>query len=107
MHSFSLCRYGRPNRRVIRRFNALLAWLRTQPDIEICTVEQFCRYAPAAPLPQPSGSLPVTGLWLTWGRAMRAWNDGWKNLLVAALGVACLVLGVIVLGSILYLLVAR
>jgi hypothetical protein len=38
---------------------------------------------------------------------MRAWNDGWKNLLVAALGVACLVLGVIVLGSILYLLVAR
>lgn len=107
MHSFSLCRYGRPNRRVIRRFNALLAWLRTQHDIEICTVEQFCRYAPAAPLPQPSSSLPVTGLWLTWGRAMRAWNDGWKNLLVAALGVACLVLGVIVLGSILYLLVAR
>jgi len=107
MHSFSLSRYGRPNRRVIRRFNALLAWLRTQDDIEISTVEQICRHAPAMPLPRPSARLPVTGIWLTWGRAMRAWNEGWKNLLVAALGAACLMLAMIVLGSILYLLVAR
>ncbi len=107
MHSFSLSRYGRPNRRVIRRFSALLAWLRTQDDIEIYTVEQLCRDAPGVPLSQPSDSLPVTGLWLTWGRAMRAWNEGWKNLLVAALGATFLVLVMIALGSTLYLLVAR
>ena len=107
MHSFSLSRYGRPNRRVIRRFSALLAWLRTQDDIEIYTVEQLCRDAPGVPLSQPSDSLPVTGLWLTWGRAMRAWNEGWKNLLVAALGATFLVLVMIALGSILYLLVVR
>lgn len=107
MHSFSLSRYGRPNRRVIRRFNALLAWLRTRDDIEICTVEQVCRHAPAMPLSRSSARLPVTGIWLTWDRAMHAWDEGWKNLLVAALGAVCLTLAMIVLGSIFYLLVTR
>ena len=45
MHSFSLSRYDKPNRRAIRRLSALLAWLREQEDIEIGTIEQVCREA--------------------------------------------------------------
>lgn len=107
MHSFSLSRYGCPNRRVIRRLHALLAWLRTQDGIEICTVEQISRYFPPKPLPPSSARLPVTGVWLTWLRAARAWDEGWKNLVVAALGAVCLVLAAIVLGSIFYRSVAH
>ena len=103
MHSFSLSRYGRPNRRVLRRLDKLLAWLRNQDGIEICTVEQICRNAPPKSLPWSSAELPVTGVWLTWRRAVASWNEGWKNLLVAALGAACLALAAAVLGSILYL----
>lgn len=103
MHSFSLSRYGRPNRRVIRRLGALLAWLRTQNDIEICTVEQLCRHAPPKLLVQSPVGLPVTGVWLTWRRAVASWNEGWKNLLVAVLGATCLLLAAVALGSILCL----
>lgn len=103
MHSFSLSRYGRPNRRAFRRLDKLLAWLRTQNGIEISTVEQICRDAPPKPLSRPSAELPVTGVWLTWRRAVTCWNEGWKNLLVAALGAAFLTFAAVVLGSILYL----
>lgn len=98
MHSFSLSRHGKPNHRVIRRLSALLAWLRERDDIEIGTIEQVCRHLDAgSPLPQSTTTIPATGVWLTWLRAVGAWNDGWKNLLVSVAGMTCLILLVLVL----------
>lgn len=94
-HSFSFSRQGKPNWRAIRRMAALLAWLRQQDDIEICTVEQFCRWPVAGAPPQKATDAPLTGFWRTWCRALGSWNDGWKNLLVATAGVVGL--GVLVL----------
>lgn len=101
MHSFSLSRRGKPNRRVIRRLSALLAWLREQSDVEIGTIEQACRQLDAESLPPSTATIPATGIWLTWGRAVSSWNDGWKNLLVAISGVgviATLTLALVLLG---------
>ncbi|MGH8233166.1 MAG: polysaccharide deacetylase family protein [Rhodanobacteraceae bacterium] len=105
MHSFSLSRYGKPNRRVIKRLRALLAWLRAQDDLEICTVEQVCRRLDAESLPKPTLRIPVTGFWLTWRRAVRAWDESRKNLLVAAAGAACLAALTFVLVCVAYLFV--
>jgi len=90
MHSFSLSRHGRPNRRVVRRFSALLAWLREQEDIEVGTVEQTCRHLDVDAMPQSIAHVPHTGIWLTWSRALVSWNDGWKNFLLCVTGSACL-----------------
>jgi hypothetical protein len=89
VHSFSFLRSGRPNRRVIRRFAALLEWLREQDDIKVATVEQECQRLDAWGLPQPQTVDLRGGIWLTWCRALQSWNDGWKNLAVSAAGVGC------------------
>jgi peptidoglycan/xylan/chitin deacetylase (PgdA/CDA1 family) len=89
MHSFSFTRKGRPDERIIRRFSALLAWLRQQPEIHISTVEQACQWLEAAQLPKSiPRAAPCTGIWLTWARALRSWDDGWKNFAVSATGIA-------------------
>lgn len=101
MHSFSLSRYGKPNRRVIRRLSALLAWLRQQGDVEIGTIEQACRQLDAGSLQPATATIPTTGAWLTWARAVGSWSDGWKNLLVAISGagvLAMLALALFLLG---------
>lgn len=101
MHSFSLSRHGKPNRRVIRRLSMLLAWLSKQEGIEVGTVEQACRHLDAGSLPSSAVTIPATGVWLTWRRAVGAWNDGWKNLLVAVSGagvLAALALALVLLG---------
>lgn len=87
-HSFSFSRHGRPDRRAIRRMSELLAWLREQDDIEICTVEQFCRRASVGTHLQARDGALCTGVWWTWCRALESWNDGWKNLVVAMAGLA-------------------
>lgn len=93
MHSFSLSRRGRPDKRVIRRLSALLAWLREQDDIEIDTVEDICRRLERGPLPPVTATrVPSTGLWLTWCRAVQSWNDGWKNMATSGAGVVCLII---------------
>lgn len=92
MHSFSLLRHGKPNLRVVRRLSALLGWLREQQDIEICTIEQVCRRLETGSLPSLTHRIPSTGFWLTWGRAARSWNDGWKNLLVSLTGLGVIVI---------------
>lgn len=97
MHSFSLSRQNKPNHRVVRRLTALLAWLRKQDDIEIGTIEQVCRQLEAGSLPQPPAAIPATGIWLTWGRAVSSWNDGWKNLAVAFAGVLCMAVLILIL----------
>ncbi len=86
MHSFSFSRQGTPNRRAIRRLSALLGWLRRQDDIEIGTIEQVCRGLDAMPPPVGAARIPRTGFWLTWCRAVGAWNEGGKNFVVAAAG---------------------
>lgn len=104
MHSFSLSRYGKPNRRVIRRLSALLAWLREQDDIEIGTIEQICQKLDVGTL-QSCRQSPSTGFWLTWGRAVASCNDGWKNLTVAiagVLGLAGVALVLVCLGYMLF-----
>lgn len=101
MHSFSLSRHGKPNHRVIRRLSALLTWLREQDGIEVGTIEQVCRRLDNVSLPQSAASIPATGAWLTWGRAVGSWNDGWKNLLVSIAGagiLAALALALVFLG---------
>lgn len=97
MHSFSLSRQNKPNHRVVRRLTALLAWLREQDDIEIGTIEQVCRQLKAGSLPPTTAAIPSTGIWLTWGRAISSWNDGWKNLTVSFAGVACVAALILVL----------
>lgn len=97
MHSFSLSRHGKPNHRVEQRLSALLAWLRKQDGIVVGTIEQVCRGLDAEALPAPVDSIPATGAWLTWFRAVASWNDGWKNLLVAILGAGVLVAFALVL----------
>lgn len=96
MHSFSFSRNGRPNLRVIRRFSALLEWLRGQAEIEVQTVEWACERLAVEAMPEAGDEATATGSWLTWRRALGAWNDGWKNVLVSAAGF-CL-LGVVVLA---------
>ena len=95
MHSFSFSRHDKPNRRPIRRLSALLAWLREQDDIEIRTIEQVCRHLAIGPAPQSTAQIPGTGIWLTWCRAVGSWNDGWKNFVVAALGMGCIALSIL------------
>ncbi len=105
MHSFSLSRHGRPNHRVIRRLSALLAWLREQDDVEIGTIEQVCGRLDAESLPQPAATatIPSTGVWLTWGRAVCSWDDGWSNFLVSLAGAGVLALLTLVLALLGYL----
>lgn len=91
LHSFSFLRHGRPNRRVIRRVASLLEWLRQQDEIQIETVDSVCRRLGALPLPEPVVGAPVTGVWMTWGRAVSSWNDGWKNFVASVTGIAALV----------------
>ena len=90
MHSFSFSRHGKPGWPVIRRFEALLAWLGRQDDIEIATVEQASRLVHADTDARPAVGAPRTGIWLTWRRALGSWTDGWKNFLVACTGLACI-----------------
>lgn len=89
MHSFSFSRHGKPAWRVIRRLDALLAWLGRQEGIEFATVEQACRSARADTTKRSPVGTPRTGVWMTWRRALGSWNDGWKNFLVACTGLAC------------------
>lgn len=91
VHSFSFTREGRPNERIIRRFSELLAWLRKQDGVQIDTVEGTCQRLEAThALESAASAVPYTGIWLTWTRALRSWDDGWKNFAVSAAGIACL-----------------
>lgn len=87
MHSFSFSRFGVPNRRVMQRFAAMLAWLRTQESITIGTIEQAAALVPEHPAAVSVGDAH-TGLWLTWRRALEAWSNGWKNRVVVVAGLA-------------------
>ncbi len=102
MHSFSFTRHGRPDDRIIRRFSALLEWLRKQDDIQVKTVEQAYRCLDEGTVPESiSGTAPCTGIWFTWSRALQSWRDGWKNFAVSIAGIAfiaLIVLGVVYLG---------
>lgn len=98
MHSFSFTRHGHPDERIVRKVSALLEWLRQQDGIEIGTIEDTCRrLAVAGPAESLPEGVPRTGIWLTWARALQSWNDGWKNFVVAAAGIACL--GLLVLAG--------
>lgn len=86
MHSFSLCRRGKPNRRVIRRFASLLAWLQKQYGIEIGTIEQVCERLTHENVSSIAIKETNTGLLLTLFRSLLMWNDGWRNRLIALMG---------------------
>ncbi len=97
MHSFSLCRPGRPKTRVIRRMNKLLQWLRKQEMVEISTVDVSCRHLDAIAPQNSFAGAPRTGWVLTWLRAVSAWDEGWRNPLAAACGAIAILVVVIAL----------
>lgn len=108
MHSFSFTRHAQPDQRIIGKVSALLGWLRERDDIEIGTIEETCRRLDVEGVPgSPPAGAPYTGIWLTWARALQSWNEGWKNFMVSAAGIAWLA---ILLGAFVYLahvLIAR
>lgn len=88
MHSFSLCRHGKPNRRAITRFTKLLAWLKSQSEVDICTIAQVCERLRHRTVVESAVGEPNTGIFRTWLRSVVAWNEGWRNFLTASVGVA-------------------
>jgi peptidoglycan/xylan/chitin deacetylase (PgdA/CDA1 family) len=108
MHSFSFLRHGRPNRRVIRRFAALLEWLREQHDVQVGTVEETCQRLESGGISESFAvAVPSTGLWLTWTRALQSWNDGWKNFVVSLVGIACFAILILAGAYLGYALIPR
>jgi peptidoglycan/xylan/chitin deacetylase (PgdA/CDA1 family) len=108
MHSFSFTRAGQPDERVIRRFSALLEWLRQQADIQIGTVEETCRRLDSDGVPEsPSAVVPYTGFWLTWTRALQSWNNGWKNFAVSVTGIVCFAILILAGAYLGYALIQR
>lgn len=87
MHSFSLCRKGKPNYQVINRFERLLQWLHEQPEVQVNTIADICESLKKIPLGKSMTGAAYTGLRLTWLRALGSWRDGWKNRLVATAGI--------------------
>ena len=93
MHSFSFVRYGRVDARLDRKFHDLLAFLVEEPGISVSTVEQFAAaWKPALRSSAGPDFAPYTGFWLSYSRAVEAYDKGWKNRLVASLPPGCLLL---------------
>lgn len=84
MHSFSFVRHGKTDTVVEQRFDQLLAFLKTEPGVQVVTVSQlYPQWATqVATLQQGANLVPHTGVWLLY---RRAWEDfrGWKNVVVA------------------------
>lgn len=95
MHSFSLCRGGRPNQKVIGRLEAFLSWLRDREGVAIATVAEACRTVDVTVVAAGADGPPTTGVWLAWMRVLESWDAGWKNRAVAVMSVTGLVVGIL------------
>ena len=84
MHSFSFSRFGRPNLRVERALDQLVAGFVADPGIRVVTARQLYEVWRSNP-DELKGSdyLPTTGWWMTYCRAWQRLDEGWKNGAVA------------------------
>ena len=82
MHSFSFVRSGQVDERVAQRFSDYLAYLEDKAGVEVVTARELVERWSGEP-PSGRGAVPYTGWWLTYVRAVRRWDEGWKNAAVA------------------------
>jgi peptidoglycan/xylan/chitin deacetylase (PgdA/CDA1 family) len=84
MHSFSFSRFGKPNRRVERALDELLAGLVADPKVRVVSARQLYDIWRADPQALAGGDyLPTTGWWMTYCRAWQRLDEGWQNAAVA------------------------
>jgi len=84
MHSSSFCRpgYGCPIEKNIERFDNLLAYIKTAPDIKVITFKEFWdRYQVSAELFLGEGDIPSTTYFHTLYRSFIRFDQGIKNKL--------------------------
>ena len=84
MHSFSFCRpgYGCPIEENIERFDNLLAYIKTVPDIKVITFKEFWdRYQTNAESFLGEGNIPSTTYFHTLHRSFVRFDQGVKNKL--------------------------
>lgn len=95
MHSFSFVRDGTENQALEQKFDQLLEFLAKEPGIEVVTVSQLypAWTAQASVLEKGKDSVPYTGIWLTYWRAVEHVNEGGENLMVAAAPIVMILLG--------------
>ena len=93
MHSFSFVRFGKPNLRVERVLDELLAGFVADPNVRVVTARQLYDIWRADPQALAgSDFVPTTGWWMTYCRAWQRLDEGWKNVAVAAAPPATLAL---------------
>jgi peptidoglycan/xylan/chitin deacetylase (PgdA/CDA1 family) len=93
MHSFSFSQFGRPNLRVERALDELVAGFTADSGVRIVTARQLYEIWRSDPGALASADyVPTTGWWMTYCRAWRRLDEGWKNVTVAAAPPAALVL---------------
>lgn len=97
MHSFSLVRYGRPDRGTLRRFERLLDFLVDEPGIAVSTVSSFFEIVRDRPAPSagPGERPPYTGWWLTYLRALEDIDKGRVNWVIGLAPLILLLLAVV------------
>ena len=82
--SFSFSRFGKPNRRVERALDELLAGLVADPKVRVVSARQLYDIWRADPQALAGGDyLPTTGWWMTYCRAWQRLDEGWQNAAVA------------------------
>ncbi|OYY94859.1 MAG: hypothetical protein B7Y41_04695 [Hydrogenophilales bacterium 28-61-23] len=87
MHSHSFVRNGRSDLALIKRFEAVLAYLSAQPGVKLSTTTQFHELWKSGSLQEHSTErfTPRTGWWLTYLRTLESVGKGWKNTVAALL----------------------
>ena len=70
-----------------------MAFLVDEPGLSVSTVEQFAAaWKPATESTVVRDFAPYTGFWMSYLRAVEAYDKGWKNRLVASMPPGCLLL---------------
>ncbi|MBK6472930.1 MAG: polysaccharide deacetylase family protein [Betaproteobacteria bacterium] len=85
MHSHSFALAGAHDRTLVKRLDAFLRFLATQPGAQATTTAQFFEQwrttGTTAPVGQPF--VPYTGWWTTYLRTVESIGRGWKNTAAA------------------------
>ena len=85
MHSHTFVRHGSVNAALVKRFEAVLDYLSTHPEVQLSTTTRFYQDWQSGKVPENAGLpfAPYTGWWLTYLRAVESMGKGWKNTLAA------------------------
>jgi peptidoglycan/xylan/chitin deacetylase (PgdA/CDA1 family) len=84
LHSFSFVRFGKPNLRVERALEDLVAGFAADPGVRIVTARQLYEIWRSDPGALAGADyLPTTGWWMMYCRAWQRLDEGWKNVAVA------------------------